>query len=84
MDQKARYRNAMRAADAAVALSVLDTAADLLEKLPHIDARLQRLESSVTERLRKERNRMLDVMDAAHKRAGVAQPATPDTRSPTP
>lgn len=74
MDQKKRYEQAKRAVDAGSALRLLEAAAILLEQMPHVDGRLERLESTVTQRLRREQQRMLDVMDEAHAKAGTPRP----------
>lgn len=74
MDERKRYEQAKLAVDAGSALHLLEAAATLLEQLPHVDGKLQRLESTLTKRLRKEQHRMLDVMDAAHAKAGTPRP----------
>lgn len=74
MDAKKRYEMATQAVNAGSALNMLEMAAQMLEALPYVDSRLQKLESTLTVKLRAERNRMLDVMDAAHFKAGTPRP----------
>ena len=74
MNAKDKYKAAKLAVDAGSALSMLEGAALLLEALPHVDSRLSSLESRLCASLRKERNRMLTVMDAAHIKAGTPRP----------
>ena len=74
MDSKTRYESAKAAVDAGSALNMLEMAAQLLEALPHVDGRLQRLKGRLCTALRKERNRMLGIMDAAHAKAGTPRP----------
>lgn len=74
MNDIERYEQAKLAVDAGSALYLLEAAATLLEQLPHVDSRLHRLESTLTKRLREEQQRMLDVMDRAHSKAGTPRP----------
>lgn len=74
MDHAKRYQLAKLAVDAGSALHLLEAAATLLEQLPYVDGKLKRLESALTQRLRKERQRMLDVMDGAHEDLGIPRP----------
>ena len=74
MDGKTRYEAAKAAVDAGAALNMLEMAAQMLEALPHVDGQLSRLETKLCDALRKERNRMLAIMDAAHSRAGTPRP----------
>ena len=74
MDIKKRYEAAQAAVNAGSALNMLEMAAKVLEALPHVDGRLSRLETKLCAVLRKERNRMLAIMDAAHSRAGTPRP----------
>jgi len=69
-----RYRHAKQAVNAGSALNLLEASAQLLEVMPHIDWRLSRLTSRTCAALRKEQQRMLDVMDAEHAKAGTPRP----------
>lgn len=69
-----RYEHARKAAQASAALYLLEAAASMLEQLPHIDEALAKQKRRTCEALRKHRNRMLDVMDAEHSKAGAPRP----------
>ena len=71
---KQKYKHANAAANANAAIYMLESVASMLEMLPRVDEKLSNTASKWTESIRKERQRMLEIMDSEHEKAGTPYP----------